>query len=190
MKSRRFIMVLLAVLAPTTFAAAFDIASIGVQQYKADDYLRAAVSLQAMGREAACQSLLASAKTNPGPDLRFFVLCRMLFTQRGTNEFRLPHYDNAYYVEYVPEFKLAPIELVDGIPFLLTAKWGGGYGGGQEGAENYVRWCMANCDWSTYAFREATAKQKSDALAKFMSSIMLKRPLTDSQKNFLSAQIE
>ena len=183
-------MVLLAVLARTTFAAPFDIASIGVQQYKADDYLRAAVSLQAMGREAACQALLASAKTNPGPDVRFFVLCRMLFTQRGTNEFRLPHYYNAYYIEYVPEFKLAPIELVDGIPFLLTARWGGGDGGGPENGENYLRYCMSSCDWNTDAFREATAKQKSDALAKFVSSNKLKQPLTDSQKKFLSAQIE
>jgi len=189
MKLHQFIVVLLFVFARMSFAGPFDIASIGVQQYKADDYLRAAVSLQAMGRETACKALLASAITNPTPDLRFFVLCRMLFTPRGTNEFRRPQYFRAYIINS-PEFQLAPIELVDGIPFLLTAPWGASYGGGQESAEVYLRYCIANCDWNTYKFHEATAKQKSDALANFLSSSKLKRPLTDFQKQFLSAQIE
>jgi hypothetical protein len=57
-------------------SASFDISSIGRQQYKTDDYIRAAITLQAMGREAACQALLESAKTHPARDydVCFFVL--------------------------------------------------------------------------------------------------------------------
>ncbi|MGD1086234.1 MAG: hypothetical protein ABSA47_15980 [Verrucomicrobiota bacterium] len=190
MKLSRLLIVLLLALARTAAAAPFDIASIGVQQYKADDYIRAAVALQAMGREGACQALLASAKTNPGPDLRFFVLCRMLFTQRGTNEFRHPYYYRAYIIGDLRDWRLAPIELVDGMPFLLTANWGAADGGGPESAENYLQYCMANCDWNTYSFREVTPKQKSDALAKFLSSNKFQRRLTDFEQKFFSAQIE
>jgi hypothetical protein len=173
-------------------SAPFDIASVGGDEYKADNYIRAAITFQAMGREAACQALLASAKASPirTRDLGYFVLCRMLFMPRGTNEFRCPHDTHAYVVEHVPDFLLAPIELVDGVPFRLVGNQGGGDGGGPESAENYLRYCMANCDWSTYTFHEATAQQKRDALAKFLSSNKAKQPVTDYQKKFFSAQIE
>jgi len=166
-----------------------------VQQYKVEDYIRAAVCLQDMGPKAACQALLACAKTNRGPDsdLRFYVLCRMLFTQRGTNEFRPPHDTHAYIVGDLPGWQLAPIQLVDGIPFLLAASWGGDAGGGRESGENYLHYCMSNCDWSTHTFREATSKQKRDALTNFLSFLSaskVKRPLTDFEKQFFSAQVE
>jgi hypothetical protein len=168
---------------------------LGVQQYKIDECVRAAVSLQAMGPKAACQALLACANTNRGPDsdLRFFVLCRMLFTQRGTNDFRPPHDTHAYIVGDSPGWQFAPIQLVDGIPFLLAASWGGDAGGGRESGENYLHYCMSNCDWSTHTFREATSKQKSDALTNFLSFLSaskVKRPLTDFEKEFFSAQVE
>jgi hypothetical protein len=188
-------------------SAPFDIASIGRQQYKVDDYIRAAVTLQAMGGETACQTLLASAEAHPTRDydVCFFVLCRMLFMQRGTNEFRAPIAGLNYLVEDVPDFRLAPIELVDGIPFLLVGNGprGGSFRVGEGATYNaqlYLRYCLNNCDWSTNTFREATARQKSDALAKFLASETLKRSVSnkvkrpsidfDYAKKFFSAQIE
>ncbi len=190
MKRLHLLLVLSAVLARTGFAASFDINLIPVQ-FKADNYLRAAISLQAMGREVACQALLASAKTNAQLDERYFVLCRMLFTQRGTNQFRPPFRGTVRYViGQAGDWPLDPIELVDGIPFFLTAGSAGSGNRGPEFVESYLHYCMTNCDWNTYTFREATAKEKSDALAKLLSSDKVRRPLTDFFKKILQAQIE
>jgi hypothetical protein len=128
--------------------------------------------LQALGREDACQALLASAKTNAMLDHRYFVLCRMLFMQRGTNEFRPPFPSMMYFGSFIgraADWHLASIELVDGIPFFLGGGFGGGSGRGPESAESYIRYCMDTCDWNTYRFSEVTAEQKSVALAKLLS---------------------
>ena len=192
MKRFYFILLLSAVSLRAGFAAPFDIASISVPpNYKADDYIRAAVSLQAMGREVACQALLATVKTNSPNDRRFFVLCRMLFAQRGTNEFRPPFRGTCgFYIGEAADWKLDPIELVDGIPFLLTGQCRGQGRTGPESTASYLNYCLTNCDWNTYTFHEVTAKQKSEALATLLSSSKVRRPVTDSEKGFFSAQIE
>jgi hypothetical protein len=191
MERRHFILLLFVLLARITFAAPFDISSIRSGQFKADDYIRAAVSLQAMGRDAACQALLASAKTNAGLDNRFFVLCRMLFTQRGTNEFQPPFRGGCvFFIGEEADWPLAPIALVDEIPFFLTGGCGGDGGRGPESIVTYLNYCITNCDWSSYKFHEVTAKQKSDALTKLLSSNKVRQPLNDFQKQFFSGQIE
>jgi hypothetical protein len=190
MKLRHFILLLFVLLTRTSFATPFDISSIRKAQHKADDYIRAAVSLQAMGKEAACQALLDSAKTASRFDDRYIVLCRILFMQRGTNEFRPPFTMCSYLVGEAADWRLGPIELVDGVPFFLTGFCGGDGGRLPDSGEAYLRYCMANCDWNTYTFHEVTAKQKGEALTKLFLSAQAKRPLNDFQKAFLSAQIE
>ena len=133
-------------------SAPFDLASIGGGQYKVDDYIRAAVTLQAMGREKACQAMVESAKTTATiptlhtlADLRrnlgCFVLCRMLFMQRGTNAFQPPVHQRKDIIRRSPEFTLFPIELVDGIPFLLVGGPVGAWSGnGPSTAASYLRY--------------------------------------------------
>ena len=89
MKSLCLVLMLLLVSVCANSAGLLDTSSLRVAQppYKVDDYIRAAISLQALGRDEACQTLLASAKTNAMLDRRFFVLCRMLFVPHGTNGF-------------------------------------------------------------------------------------------------------
>ena len=71
MKPRLLILILFLLLARSCLAADFDISQINAAESKADEYIRAAISLQAMGRDAACQALLASTKTNAKLDIRF-----------------------------------------------------------------------------------------------------------------------
>src|SRR5258707_376899 len=109
------------------------------RQYAVAPYLRSAVRLQSMGRDEACKALLASKD-----DDQVFVLCRMLFTKRGASEFRRPLIGGALFLgttDYA-DWSLEPIELVDGIPFLITQ----GYilAGVPEAAGSYLRYCMAN----------------------------------------------
>ena len=63
MKSLGLILLLLLVSARSGLAASFDISSIRVPQYKVDDYIRAAIPLQSMGRESGRQSLAQPSLT-------------------------------------------------------------------------------------------------------------------------------
>jgi hypothetical protein len=94
------------------------------------------------------------------------------------------------YIGKLADRHLAPIELVDGIPFFLGGGGGGGSGRGPESAESYLRYCMASCDWNTYRFSEVTAEQKTAALAKFLTSEELKHPVTDLVRQHFKTQIE
>lgn len=191
MKSRILIQILLVVWAGKGLAAAFDISLISGHDYKVDNYIRAAMSLQAIGQEAACQTLLGM-HTNGILDKNVFALCRMLFTQRGTNEFRAPlrHGFGDYLAERREDWPLNPIELVDGIPFCIAVMDGWSGAGPSESSEEYVRYCMTKCDWSTHAFHVVTAKQKSDALAKLLSLKQVRQPVSEIAKKFFAAQIE
>jgi hypothetical protein len=59
-----------------------------------------------------------------------------------------------------------------------------------ETGEEYLHYCMTNCDWNTYSFHEVTADQKKEALAKLLSSNKVRQPLTDFQKQLFSRQIQ
>jgi hypothetical protein len=147
---------------------------------------------QAMGRERACQKLLETTKTikTVNDEDHFFALCRMLFERRAKGEFRRPMIGAAGFLgdtDYA-DWPLEPIELVDGVPFLIT----NGYkvGGEPESPESYLRYCMENCDWSTARFREPSAGDMREALSKLISYQKWKRRLNSHEKDFLAAQIE
>jgi hypothetical protein len=165
---------------------------INSESYKVVPYMQAAVHLQAMGRGVACLTLLKAAAQAPTceQDEQIIVLCRMLFTKRATSEFSIPALGAPCCLggtDY-SDWPLEPMELVDGVPFLITR----GYklGGEAEPACSYVRYCIANCDWNTVPFREPTAKQMRAALDKLLASGKWKRPLDSYEREFLAAQIE
>ncbi len=192
MRLPSFIFVTVFALTISGCAASLDLASLPDPQsakYKAGPYISTAARLQEMRREAACQALLQAAKTSR-ENQQIIVLCRMLFTKRSGSEFRRPLIGGARFfgaTDY-PHWPLEPIELVDGVPFLITQ----GYvlAGVPEPAHAYLQYCMANCDWSTIRFREPTVTQKRGALAKLVASRKWKRPLDTYERDFLSAQIE
>ena len=179
-------------LVASVYAAPIDVASlpnISAYSFKITSYIHAAAALQDRGRDSACQVLLQAAETNR-ESRQIFVLCRMLFTARGTNEFRRPSLGAAHFfgdTDYA-DWPLEPIELVDGMPFAIAEGYSGG--GASLTTAVYVRDCMTNCDWSTIRFREPTDKQKGEALAKLLILDKWKRPLSSREKDFLSGQIE
>jgi hypothetical protein len=182
-------------LLPSSYATPLDLASLGYgNDYKTDPYIHAAADLQAMGREAACQALLEFSQTNHGQrQIPVIVLCRMLFTQRGTNEFRpaIELYSSGAGLTSKQDWPLFPIEIVDGIPF--EVRYGGAGGSGGAGPPDGVfelRYCMTNLDWNTFKFHEPTAEEKQNALHKLISSNKWKRTLNTSELDFLSKQIE
>ena len=179
-------MVTLCQSAPLDFASLPDLQA---GSYKVAPYIKAAAALQGLGREVACEALLRAAPTNR-ESRQIVVLCRMLFTKRATADFRGARIGGAHFLggtDYA-DWPLEPIELVDGVPFLITD----GYrlDGRAEAAENYVRYCMANCDWSTFRFSDVSAAMPVVALKNFYASPKWRRPLDNDERDFLSAQIE
>ena len=84
---------------------------------------------------------------------------------------------------------LGPIELVDGVPFLITR--GYSLGGKAELGKDYLKYyCMKECDWNTAAFKTVSPKDKQAALAKLLVSTKWKGRLSDEDKKFLAEQIK
>lgn len=163
------------------------------KDYKVDAYLAAAAKLQAVGREKAAVILadLARVMDRDIEGRRVIVLCRMLFRARADGEFRRPGIGGPCFLglgEDCRDWPLEPIELVDGVPFLIVR----GYtlGGYPEPAKMYLDYCLQNCDWNTEVFKPKTAEEKRKALVKLVESPRWKEPLTDEAKKVLASQIE
>ena len=116
-----------------------------------------------MGRDQACEQMLALAKRDVDAE-QVFVLCRMLFTRRGTSEFRRPALGAAVFLggTTYADWPLEPIELVDGVPFVIT--WGYEILGEGLPPEFYLRYCMTSCNWNTFRFREQSRAEMRTAV--------------------------
>jgi len=158
-------------------------------RYKVDPYIHLAIKLQAQGKEKACDTLKALAK-DISLNKQVIVLCRMLFTSKPNQEFRRPRLGAPGYLGDTEnsDWPLSPIEIVDGVPFLISPGYSGS--GLPELAENYLTYCIQNCDWVKAPFGPRTAHQKQQALKKLMASPKWKRPLGDREEAFLASQIK
>ena len=174
---------------PDTNVSVSELPSIQTGHYKVAPYLRAAVALQSVGHAAALERLHAMAQ-NRDADARVIILCRMLFTPRPGSEFRRPRIGAASFfggTDY-SDWPLEPIELVDGVPFLITR----GYmlNGVAELDEWYLGYCEKSCDWSSFRYTIQSESQKQDALNQLLASPKWKTPLDTNEGQFFSDQIQ
>jgi hypothetical protein len=137
--------------------------------FKADTYIQAAVELQAIGRERALRRLHAMALDRDSYS-KVIILCRMLFAQSASSNFRAPRLGMPMYLGGTndTDWPIAPIEVVDGVPFLITS----GYllAGKAESAESYLRYSESDADWSGLHYTIKTTQEKQDALTKLLAS--------------------
>ncbi len=183
--------------APRVSHPHFDLAALPEYEngpgYKLEKFIPAAMSLQAMGREAGTAALIQASTNselaNPGVYEQVVVLCRMLFKFREGVEYRHPSLGHTDFFGDTThaDWPLEPIEVVDGYPFWIAP--GYSVGGWRAPVSMYVNYCVTNCEWSTYKYRILTAEEKSAALAKLLSSPKWKRPLNENEKWSLSSQI-
>lgn len=167
-----------------------------LEKYKVDRHLLAAVELQALGKELACDVLSSFAKKRLWEDRRYLheeesliALTRILFAKRPDAEFRRARIGGPVFLGETnfDDWPLEPIEIVDGVPFSVVKEH---YLFGQaESAYNYIRYCLENCDWNPYKFELKSEAQKQDALSKLLASPKWKQALTPSEQGFFSAQI-
>ena len=161
----------------------------GESEYAAEPYIQVAVALQAMGREHACQQLMSVAKHDEGAD-QIYVLCRMLFTKRGTNEFREPWIGEPSFLGGTEhsDWPLDPIEVVDGVPFVIVWNFYSMHGQ-PEPPDWYLNYCMTNCDWSSFKFEVKSNDEMKDALNKLLASPKWKHPLYSQERGILTRQV-
>jgi hypothetical protein len=166
-----------------------DLPDLQTLAFKGDPYIRVAAALQTSGKDGASATLLKLAKDRE-QDNKVIVLCRMLFTAKAKGEFRRPLIGAAHFLggtDYT-DWPLEPIDLVDGVPFVITK--GYSLGGVAEPAESYVKYCINNCDWSGIKFSPKSKEEKQKALNKLLASPRWKAPLDDADKAFLTSQIK
>jgi hypothetical protein len=157
--------------------------------FHADNYLRLAAELQALGRDTAVAHLHEMAKDErTGGSV--IILCRMLFKKRADDDFRRPHIGGANFLGGTgySDWPLEPIELVDGIPFLIVT----GYtvAGFPELDSWYLTYVEAHADWNDVQYLVRTKQQQQAALAKLLFSPKWKTPLTDRERQFLARQLD
>jgi hypothetical protein len=167
-----------------------------LEKYKVDRQLLAAIELQALGKDLACDVLSSFAKKLLGDERGYLhreesliALTRILFVARPGAEFRRARMGGPDFLGEtdLDDWPLEPIEIVDGVPFSVAR----GYMlfGEAESAYKYISYCLENCDWNPYQFELKSNAQKQDALSKLLASPKWKQKLTPSEKVYLSNQI-
>jgi hypothetical protein len=165
-----------------------DLPSPDNEPFKVRAYVRAAAQLQNLGREKACKFLEKRAGEGDGGQI--VLLCRMLFSNKAKGKFRPPRLGAPNYIggTGVDDWPLLPIELVDDVPFFIV-RWFD-LGGEAESSLSYIMYCLENCEWSNARFDKVTDKTIEQALQKLLASKKWKKPLTDSERQYLSSQIK
>jgi RNA polymerase sigma factor (sigma-70 family) len=162
-----------------------DLPGFANSNYKVDPYIHAAAFLQAMGKDKARARLTEVARDEKRRE-SVIVLCRMLFARKPGGEFRRPELGKATFLGNTnsADWPLEPIELVDGVPFLIVD----GYKPsnrvdrppwqynepfdyrGAEQAEAYLKYCFDRCHWSDVVFKAQDEQAKENALKKLLAS--------------------
>jgi len=158
------------------------------QDYRVDPYIKVAGQLQDLGHEAAGKQLLKLAQRETNNlslnwEFRTAVLCRMLFTNKPNSDFERPTFlggpifpggepprsDSTDIRKNYVDWQSEPIEIVDGIPFLIFT--GYIYEGTWDpyAAESYVRYCLKSCAWSSVHFTQKSATEKREAVKKLIA---------------------
>jgi hypothetical protein len=160
-------------------------------QYDVKPYLAAAIALQSMGQQKAEAHMMKYAKPYPYPGGdSIFILCRMLYVKRPSSDFKLPGLGLPTYIGGTgpKDWSLEPIEVVHGVPFLITTSYG--LYGAPPDPEEYLEYCMTNCNWNTFRYEHKSNSKLNSALNTILNSPKWKRPLREDEKEWLTAQIQ
>jgi len=161
--------------------------------FKALPYLQAAILLQKMPREDALKKLRGLAKEEElnwkNDGMKVVILCRMLVAKKKDGQFRAPGlgYPACLGNSKPSDWPLVPIEIVDGIPFLVVRGYDGE--GLPELAADYLKYCIGHCDWSNTRFALPSKDAQKNALEKLLALPKWKT-LSTYEREFLSMQIK
>ncbi|HJZ93424.1 MAG TPA: hypothetical protein VKE40_21280 [Gemmataceae bacterium] len=161
------------------------------ERFDPTHYVYAASTVQDVAdvdRAVAFDNLRALAR-NPENDRRMIVLCRLLFQARPGSQFRRPGLGEPTFIGGTgyADWPMEPIELVDGVPFLIVR--GYALAGQAEPGQAYLEYCIDSCDWSGVRLEPKRRAEKAAALDKLKASPKWKQALTKDENDFLSSQL-
>jgi hypothetical protein len=167
-----------------------DLLALPTDEYHVDPYLRSAQALQALGNEKASALLQELASKDSWPFTRTLTLCRMLFKAKPKETFRSAAIGAASFPggTEAEDWPLDPIEIVDGIPFLIAN--GDVIAGFPEPPSNYLRYCVSKCEWNSVRYKPKSKEEKRKALDKLLSYPKLKGKLGKEERNWFEEQIK
>lgn len=153
--------------------------------FRCDDFLKAAIHLQSLGKDEALKLLDEEAKQN-STSYDVPILCRMLFCARPKQDFHRPSLGGSQIIagEY-EDWPLEPITIVDGVPFFIIYSYH--LAGMPVSAEGYLSYCKHNCDWSTIRWQPKTPVQKRAALDKLLASPLFMNHRCEMEKRYPGA---
>ena len=135
--------------------------------YRIDRFLQLASVFQELDELDRADPLRWLAR-DPHHGSNIYPLCRTLFMARPGGEFRPPMIGGAMYVVDCPDgqdWPLVPIALVEGVPILIVR----GYilAGHPESPEDYLEYCLAECQWRDERFVQRDAAELRDIVQRF-----------------------
>lgn len=161
----------------------------GLNTYRCAKVIRACELAQLVGQEKAFERLLSYAKKDRDNALGVAVLCRVLYARKGSAEFRAAMLGRPSLLGGTDSvnWPLEPIELVDGVPFLIIR----GYSlrGHAETGESYLRYCHSKCEWSNRPITEKSQEELERACNKLIRSAKWRENLDDRDDAFLRSQV-
>ena len=170
----------------------------GFSSFKSSEYIDIAVFLQSMSKEKSIETLKSWADSGHY-EMEVIILCRMLFEAKDDKPFRRPNlgapvFCGSHEVESsassqaFARFSLEPICIADGVPFLVVKTYIIG-GAPQEKASNYLSYCIANTNWSTFKFKKKDAESLKKALENLIQTRFKDHELDKADYFFLHRQI-
>lgn len=132
-------------------------------------YAALAASLQKAGLPQATAQLRSLAAREDG--LKVVPLCRLLFKAKPGASFRGPRLGGASTCPRTDgtDWPLDPIAVIDGVPFLVAAKYG--KADNPESAADYLAYCLAECEWVTESIAVPDKAMMEAAFAKLREQI-------------------
>lgn len=156
--------------------------------FKSKPYIELASYIQSIEKEEAILVLKEFANTGKFED-QIIVLTKMLFVSKKDSILRRPFVGaagflgNTSYDDWAGE----PIEIIDGIPFLITR--GYSLGGCPESSLLYLEYCIENGEWTSIIYKTKTDEELKKALSLLLACEKWKIELNEIDTEFLKKQI-
>ncbi len=146
------------------------------------------VSLQGLGQEKTVDELRKRCAQKGRAKIDTMKICRLLFKRRGHAIFRPPLIGQMHFVgdtDY-EDWPLSPIAVYEGVPISVVN--GLSLFGFPESEEEYLDYCLKNCEWNDFRFTKKSDEQIRGTVEKFMTESEWNRPLHEIEREFLIQQ--
>jgi hypothetical protein len=165
--------------------------------FKSAVYMNVAADLQTMPKERAIEHLKSWSQSGC-LDMEIIILCRMLFEAKKEEIFRNPRIGGSLVCGFsgsgemqklaLSRFKLIPICIVDGVPFLIVqANFGSGPP--TETGVEYLSYCLESMQWNAFQYKKADRETLEASYKKLLQTYYHDRTLNSWEISFLRSQL-